>query len=296
MAEAKAIIYRKRPSNRRAGATAALWLLACGLSGCTRPARLVEREGLTMGSTLHLTAWTRDEGAAQTAFDVVYAEFSRLDGLLSVWRAGSDVLKINAAAGDHPVPVDADVREVLSLARQVSEWTNGAFDVTFGVLADIWKFDQDQDNSIPVPEAIRQRLPLIDYRAVAIDDRAGTVFLKRKGMRIHLGGIGKGYAVDRAVDILRRRGIRDFLIQAGGDMYVGGRRDDRPWRIGIQDPRGPANQSFASVDLSDSTFSTSGDYERFFIKDEVRYHHILDLRTGQPARLRPVTRTSRRLR
>jgi thiamine biosynthesis lipoprotein len=109
-------------------------------------------------------------------------------------------------------------------------------------------------------------------------------------MKIHLGGIGKGYAVDRALAILKRAGLRDFMIQAGGDLYVGGQKDGRPWRLGINDPRGPQGQSFATVDLTDSTFSTSGDYARFFMKDGVRYHHILDLSTGQPARLcRSVT-------
>jgi thiamine biosynthesis lipoprotein len=105
-----------------------------------------------------------------------------------------------------------------------------------------------------------------------------------------LGGIGKGYAVDRAVAVLRAAGVRDFLVQAGGDMYAGGINGDVAWRLGIQDPRGPGGESFASLDLSDATFSTSGDYERFFEKDGVRYHHILDPRTGQPARgVRSVT-------
>ena len=109
-------------------------------------------------------------------------------------------------------------------------------------------------------------------------------------MKIHLGGIGKGYAVDHALQILRKAGLRDFMIQAGGDLYVGGHKDGRPWRLGINDPRGPEGQSFATIDLSDSTFSTSGDYARFFLKDGVRYHHILDPATGQPARLcRSVT-------
>ena len=102
------------------------------------------------------------------------------------------------------------------------------------------------------------------------------MFLKRKGMKIHLGGIGKGYAVDHAVQILRGAGLRDFMIQAGGDLYVGGHKDGQPWRLGINDPRGPDGQSFATIDLTDSTFSTSGDYARFFMKDGVRYHHILD--------------------
>jgi thiamine biosynthesis lipoprotein len=103
-------------------------------------------------------------------------------------------------------------------------------------------------------------------------------------MSMHLGGIGKGYAIDHGVEIFRRRGVRNFMIQAGGDLYVAGLKDGRPWRLGIQDPRGPANRSFAALDLSDGTFSTSGDYERFFMKDGRRYHHILDPSVGAPAR------------
>jgi thiamine biosynthesis lipoprotein len=103
-------------------------------------------------------------------------------------------------------------------------------------------------------------------------------------MRVNLGGIGKGYAVDRAVEILRKRGLENFMIQAGGDLYVSGQKGDRPWRLGIRDPRGPADKIFAALDLSNGTFSTSGDYERFFLKDGRRYHHIIDVRVGQPAR------------
>jgi thiamine biosynthesis lipoprotein len=115
-----------------------------------------------------------------------------------------------------------------------------------------------------------------------VDERKGTAFLRREGMVVNLGGIGKGYAVDRAETILRNRGFRDFLIQFGGDMYAAGHEGDRPWRLGIQDPRGPANRIFATVDVSESTFSTSGDYARSFIKDGRRYHHILDPATGEP--------------
>jgi thiamine biosynthesis lipoprotein len=203
---------------------------------------------------------------------------------MSVWRAGSDVLRINAAAGAEAVAVSKDVREALHTARQISQWTASKFDVTFGALSDVWKFDHDQDNTIPTAEAIRARLPLIDYRQIDIDDRAGTVFLRRRGMRIHLGGIGKGYAVDKAVGILRAAGLRDFMIQAGGDLYVGGQNNGRPWRLGINDPRGASGQTFGTIDLSDGTFSTSGDYARFFLKNGVRYHHLLDPATGQPAR------------
>jgi thiamine biosynthesis lipoprotein len=109
-------------------------------------------------------------------------------------------------------------------------------------------------------------------------------------MRIHLGGIGKGYAVDRGVAIMREHGLQDFMIQAGGDLYVAGAKGDQPWKLGIADPRAADGPPFATLELSDKTLSTSGDYERFFMKDGVRYHHILDVRTGQPARLtRSVT-------
>jgi thiamine biosynthesis lipoprotein len=263
---------------------------ACSRAPAAARAHRIERIGASMGSALRLTAWTADEAAARAAFDAVFAEFERLEAMMSVWRPGSDVLRINAAAGDHAVAVQADVHDVLRIARQVSEWTDGTFDVTFGALADVWKFDHDQDNTVPGDDAIRARLPLIDYRQIEIDDRAGTAFLKRKGMRVHLGGIGKGYAVGRATTILRRAGLRDFMIQAGGDLYVGGMKDGRPWKLGIADPRAPDGRSFATVELSDSTFSTSGDYARSFFKDGVRYHHILDPRIGRPARLcRSVT-------
>jgi thiamine biosynthesis lipoprotein len=237
-----------------------------------------------MGTEIELTAWTADDARAKAAFAAVFGEFDRLDAMMSVWKDGSDILRLNAAAGDHAVPVNADTREVLRVAREVSDLTNGRFDVTFGALSGLWKFDnQDKDDSIPDRREVLKRLPLINYRDVEVDDRAGTAFLKRKGMRVNLGGIGKGYAVDRSVDILRRSGLHDFMIQAGGDMYVGGRRGDRPWRLGIRDPRGPADKSFAMLDLTDGTFSTSGDYERFFIKDGRRYHHIIDLASGEPA-------------
>jgi len=246
--------------------------------------RTVSASRLSMGSTLTLTAWIADEPAARAAFDDVFAEFTRLEQLMSTWIADSDVARINREAGVQPVPASAEVREVLKTARQMSEWTGGKFDVTFGVLSGLWKFDHDQNNVIPDMRDVRTRLPLIDYRAIQIDDAAGTVFLARKGMSMHLGGIGKGYAIDRAAAMFRLRGLRDFMVQSGGDIYVGGLKDGRPWRLAIQDPRGPANRAFAELDLTDGTFSTSGDYERYFLKHGRRYHHILDPATGEPAR------------
>ena len=256
--------------------------------------RLISRTHHTMGTEVRLTAWTADQRVAHDAFAAVFAEFDRLDALLSVWKPGSDVLRINAAAGSAPVQVSPETIEVLQAAHTVSTWTNGKFDITFGALSDVWKFDHDKDERVPSAEAIAARLPLVDYRAVVIDAHARTALLTRAGVRIHLGGIGKGYAVDRAVAMLQASGLRDFMVQSGGDLYVAGQPGDAGWRLGINDPRGAPNESFAALTLRDATFSTSGDYERFFIKDGRRYHHILDPDSGQPARgCRSVTIVAR---
>lgn len=251
---------------------------------------LVERSRVSMGSELRLSAWTADEAAALTAFEAVFDEFDRLDAAMSVWKEASEIVRLNRAAGEHPVPVSADVLSVLQSAKQAGDWTAGKFDITFAALSDLWRFDHDQDNRIPASADISMRLPLIDYSSIVIDAAAGTAFLPVKGMRVHVGGIGKGFAVDRAVRLLRSRGLADFTIQSGGDMYVAGRRGDRPWRIGIHDPRGPEGAMFATLNVTDAAISTSGDYERFFIQDGRRYHHIIDPDTGQPANLsRSVT-------
>jgi thiamine biosynthesis lipoprotein len=236
-----------------------------------------------MGTEVRISVWTNEEALVDRAARAAFAELDRLDGLLSVWKAGSDVLRVNAAAGKSAVPVTRETIEVLQAAQRVSVWTSGKFDVTFGALSDVWKFDHDKDERVPTAEEIASRLPLIDYRGVVVDAAAGTVFATRAGMRIHLGGIGKGYAVDRAVAILRAHGLGDFMVQFGGDLYVVGQPGDGPWRLGVNDPRGAPNHSFATLELRDATFSTSGDYERFFVKDGRRYHHILDPDTGEPA-------------
>jgi FAD:protein FMN transferase len=282
---------------RRFSYTAAIALCLAAASACgtattapkTNP-HLVERSRVSMGSAVNLSAFTADEPAAVVAFERVFAEFDRLDALMSVWKEGSDVLRINGAAGKRAVAVSPETREVLHAAQEVSEWTEGKFDVTFGALSGIWKFDHDIDGQIPDRSEITRRLPLIDYRALQIDDRAGTAALAHAEMKVHLGGIGKGYAIDRGVNILREAGQTDFMIQSGGDLFISGRRGDRPWRVGIQDPRGAPNTLFAAIEITDAAFSTSGDYERFFIRDGRRYHHILDPDTGEPAtRSRSVT-------
>jgi len=272
-----------------------LLLTACTETPGSPSLQLVERSRASMGSELKLSAWTADEPGALSAFEAIFQEFDRIEGLFSTWRERSEIQQINNAAGKHPVPVGTEIRDVLRTARQVSEWTGGKFDVTFGVMSGLWKFDyQNKDDSIPDHNEVVRRKTLIDYRELEVDERAGTVFLRRSGMVMNLGGIGKGYAVDRARDMLRARGFRDFLIQFGGDIYASGKKNGHAWRLGIQDPRGPSDRIFAVMDVSESTFSTSGDYERFFIKNGRRYHHILDPATGEPSQgCRSVTIVAR---
>lgn len=244
--------------------------------------RLVERSRVSMGSQLRIGAWTTDDARAVETFEDIFKEFDRLENLLSVWKDGSDVIRMNRNAGVAPVPVSDDTINVLKEAADASVVTRGKFDITFGALADIWRFDHDQDNSVPDRQLIEIRLPRIDYRAVQVDATARTAFISRPNMKVHLGGIGKGYAVDRAIAMLRARGFADFLIQAGGDLYVAGSNGPVPWTLGIADPRG-SHEPFATLDVRDGTFSTSGDYERSFMKDGKRYHHIIDPDYGEPS-------------
>ena len=235
-----------------------------------------------MGSQLKLGAWPTDEAKALDTFEHVFREFDRLENLLSVWKDGSDVVRMNKNAGISPVPVSQDTVNVLREAEAASVLTRGKFDITFGALSDIWRFDHDQDNLVPDRQLIETRLKRIDYRAVQVDGTARTAFISRPNMRVHLGGIGKGYAIDRAIALLKDRGFTDFLIQAGGDLYVAGTNGGTPWKLAIADPRG-THDPFATLQITNGTFSTSGDYERFFIKDGVRYHHIIDPDFGEPA-------------
>jgi len=237
-----------------------------------------------MGSELRLSVWTADPNTVDRAINNLRSEFNRLENMMSNWRIASDIEKLNAAAGQQPVKVDPELLDLLLTAQKISDWTGGKFDVTFAAMSGLWKFDyQNEDDSIPDPGEIARRRLLINYHDLILDQKNSTAFLRRVGMLASLGGIGKGYAVDRARDILRASGFHDFMIQFGGDLYVSGKQGDRPWRLGIQDPRGETNHIFAAMDLSDSTFSTSGDYERFFIKDGRRYHHIIDPATGEPS-------------
>lgn len=237
-----------------------------------------------MGTQVSVWFWTDREADAAQAAEAMFAEMKRLDAAMTTWRPDSDVSRINAAAGEKPVIVSDETRAVISRAVDISRRTGGLFDITVQAFHGLWKFDQDMDGSLPDPADVKKRVALVNWKDIVINNRRKTVFLRRKGMAITLGGIAKGYAVDACARLLRARGLSNFMIQAGGDMYIAGSKGPNPWVVGIRDPRGPKDAMFATAPIKDHSFSTSGDYERGFVKDGVRYHHILDPSTGQPAR------------
>jgi len=249
----------------------------------THPASKIQYSDTAMGTNVTVWLWTADERAAAQAAEAVFDEMKRLDLEMSNWKPASDVSQINAAAGVKPVQVSDETYAVIARAVDVSRRSGGLFDITIEAFRGVWKFDEDMDGSLPDPAEVKTRLALVNWKDIALDPRKHSVFLRRKGMAITLGGIAKGYAVDKCAAILRARGFTDFMMQAGGDMYVAGKKGDEPWVVGIRDPRGPTNAMFAVAPIEDHSFSTSGDYERGFVKDGVRYHHIIDTRTGQPA-------------
>jgi thiamine biosynthesis lipoprotein len=248
------------------------------------PDHKIVRTAKAMGTIIQVTFWSDDEAAVASGASAVFDEFERIDKLMTTWLDDSDVSKINAAAGGKAVEVSAEVIEVIERAQEVAKATDGAFDITVGAFKGLWKFDHDMDRTLPSAEDVAERKKLVNWKDVVVDAGNRTVRLKKKGMAITLGGIAKGYAVDRAMKLLHEAGFVDFILQAGGDMYVSGKKGSDNWVVGIRDPRGARDAVFALAKLENRTFSTSGDYERGFVKDGVRYHHILDPKTGEPAR------------
>ncbi|RME26561.1 MAG: FAD:protein FMN transferase [Deltaproteobacteria bacterium] len=221
--------------------------------------------------------------------DRVAEIFAEVEATANEWRDGTPLSQVNAAAGGEAVAVPADLRALLARGLELGERTDGAFDVTWAALWGLWDFEADPP-VLPDPEEIARRVARVDYRQVELDEAAGTVRLARPGMKIGLGGIAKGWALDKAVAALREAGLTDFHVVIGGQVYAAGHKGDRPWHVGIRDPRGARDDVFAALAVTDRSVSTSGDYERYFVLDGTRYHHILDPRTGWPARgLRSAT-------
>jgi thiamine biosynthesis lipoprotein len=226
---------------------------------------------------------------AEAAAGAVFAACREVDAVMSEWKDTSPLAAVNREAGVRAVPVPGELRRVIHRGIEIGAATDGAFDITWAALWGLWDFKALWPMVLPATE-VDSRWTLVDYRRIAVEDEAGTVGLPEAGMKIGLGGIAKGYAVDRAVEILRERGFENFMVLTGGQVMAHGIKHDRPWRIGIRDPRGRPDDYFAFVEIRDASVSTSGDYESYFEIEGVRYHHILDPRTGRPARgLRSAT-------
>lgn len=251
--------------------------------------RTLSYEHVCMGTRCTIQAYHHDEALFQRAVHAAMAEIERLDRMMSTWVPSSDVSRINQAAGNGEwIAVSSETFQVLEKSLWIARESEGAFDITVGAFKGLWKFDEDNDGSLPARAEVLARRKLVDYRDLLLDAARSSARLRRPGQRLTLGGIAKGLVVDRAVAVLRAAGLKDFLMQAGGDLYAAGRHGEREWKVGIQDPRAAQEQerstgsSFALLSLADLAFNTSGDYERFILKDGKRYHHIIDPRTGYP--------------
>jgi thiamine biosynthesis lipoprotein len=221
----------------------------------------------------------RGRAHADAIADAAHGEAVRIERKFSRYLPSSVVSEIGRNAGRTPVAVDSETERLVGEALELAELTSGRFDPTSGVLRAVWDFRAQQ---IPSAEAIAEILPLVDRRLVATRDR--TVFLRRAGMELDLGGVGKEYAVDRVAETLEAAGVESAIVNFAGDVRtVGGRGDGRPWSIGVADPDSPDRCRFAIRLAGGGGVATSGDYERGFVRNGIRYHHLLDARTGMPA-------------
>lgn len=257
----------------------------------TLPPDLYAETRPAMATLVTVTVAAPADDRTAEAVEAAFAVFGRVDEVMNEWRPDSPLSTLNAAAGNGaPVPLPGDLCQVLRLARDGAERTEGLFDPTWAALRRVWRFGDGELPRVPSDAEIAAACPLVSWRDLVVEPAASadpeapcTARLRRPGMQVGLGGIAKGWGVDRAVAELRRRGFRDFTVQAGGDLYASGVRGGRPWRVGIRDPRGGPGDSFASLPVTDAAFSTSGDSERSFVVDGVRHHHLIDTRTCRPA-------------
>jgi thiamine biosynthesis lipoprotein len=260
-------------------------LLAAGCAGGgaddAGPApRIVRSRRMLMGTQFDIQVAGADEAAARAAITDAFAEVARVEELLSEWRESSEISEVNRQAGGRPVEVGPELFSVVESSIRISELTGGAFDVTFAACADLWSARKAR---VPSDDEIADCLSRVDFRLIRLDSRHSTLFLPRAEMRIGIAGIGKGFGVDRAAEVLEDRGFSDYIVDGGGDIRLRGRKLDGPWRVGIRHPR-RRDGLYATLRADRGSIVTSGDYEQFFERDGVRYHHILDPATGRPAR------------
>jgi FAD:protein FMN transferase len=255
-----------------------LLLLGCSFAPRAR-ADWMERTEAIMGTRCYVQLWADDPDKGNAAIDAVMAELRRIDDLMSHYKPESQLSQINQYGNERAVQVDKELFDLIKLSTHFSEITEGAFDITYASVGYLYNYPQ---HIHPTEAQIRAALPAVNWRNLILDEAHHTVRFGHPGMRIDLGGIGKGYAVDRGIDILKARGVQRALVTAGGDSRIIGDRMGRPWLVAIRHPDNPS-KVVTRIPLSDAAVSTSGDYERYFDEDGVRYHHIIDPHTGHSA-------------
>jgi thiamine biosynthesis lipoprotein len=232
-----------------------------------------------MGTEVSVYLWHEDEAEGLRLVEAVFAESIRIDELMSTYKESSRISEINRDAAQQSVDAGDELAGLIERALDISVLTRGAFDITYDSVGQHYDF---RERARPNAETIAAQRELIDYRLVEVDRVASSVRFLKEGVRINLGGIAKGYVVERGVDILRHNGIENAIVTAGGDSRLLGDRRGRPFMIGIRDPRKDGEVAI-SLPLQEEAISTSGDYERFFDEDGIRYHHIIQPSTGEPA-------------
>jgi thiamine biosynthesis lipoprotein len=233
-----------------------------------------------MGTRITVELWAEDTAKGEQAIDAVLDEMRHIDTTMSTYKPTSEVSQVNDKAADGPMHISKELFDLLTTARQYSEITDGAFDITYASVGYMYDF---RKRVHPDDAQIAKALPAVNYRHVILDPKNQTVQFSQKGVRIDLGGIAKGYSVDRGIEVLKALGYTRAFVGAGGDSRIIGDRFGKPWIVGIRDPMKGEGNVIARIPLVDAAISTSGDYERFFDEDGVRYHHIIDPHTGHSA-------------
>ena len=232
-----------------------------------------------MGTEISVLLWHDDTEVGEQLVEQVFDEAERIDKLMSTYIEDSRISEINRLAAREPVIAGDELFLIIRRSLDISVLTLGAFDITYESVGQHYDFHNRQRPNDATVAAERQ---LIDFRFVELDPGMTTVRFREDGVRINLGGIAKGYVVERGVDILRLSGVQHAIVTAGGDSRLLGDRRGQPWMVGIRDPRKDGEVAI-SVPLEDEAISTSGDYERYFMEGDVRYHHIIQPSTGAPA-------------
>ncbi len=232
-----------------------------------------------MGTEVSVYLWHDDPLRGEEALDAVFDEMDRINALMSTYVEESRISEVNRDAASGWVDAGQELYDLVVQSLDISVLTRGAFDITYDSVGQHYDF---REGKRPDAETIDSALPSIDYTLVETEAGATSIRFAREGVRINLGGIAKGYAVERGVQVLREHGVRHARVTAGGDTRLLGDRRSQPWVVGVRDPSDEQKVSIR-LPLEDEAISTSGDYERFFIEDGTRYHHILQPSTGEPA-------------